>query len=516
MQVERSCGILCHPTSMPGRYGIGELGDGLFRFLDFLAAAGQTLWQLLPLGPTGYGDSPYQPFSVFAGNPLLISLDALQEEGLLCKEELRLERPFPEDSVDYGEVISFKQRVLRCSYERIKREADAQWRMEWEEFCQQNQGWLDDYALFLALKQRFDWASWVHWEPGLALREEQALAHWREALSDEVGYHSYLQFLFARQWRKVREYARQAGITIIGDVPIFVGHDSADVWKHRDLFRLDDKGMPSVVAGVPPDYFSPTGQLWGNPLYRWDVMRDDGYAWWIERFKAALSLVDLVRLDHFRGFSGYWEVQANQETAANGRWVKGPGEGLLQAIERALGGLPIIAEDLGLITPDVVALREQFGLPGMRVLQFAFDGDPTNVHLPHNYERNSLAYTGTHDNDTTLGWYRSVDQAMQHRVRLYTGSDGRDAHWALIRLVMGSVAQMAIFPLQDALGLGSESRLNHPGRPHGNWAWRYTADQLQPKLAEHLRELAALFGRWRDPHTPLQDAEPATLTYEDM
>ncbi len=502
MPLKRKCGILCHPTSMPGRFGIGEMGENMYRFIDFLVQAGQTLWQILPLGPTGYGDSPYQPFSAFAGNPLLIGLEQLLFEGLLEEEDVTLAASFPEDQVLYGR-----------SYQRARESRTL--RAEIAAFREEQRAWLEDYALFMALKQQFNWAPWSEWEPGIALRRPRALAHWRRELRDEVDYQCYLQFLFARQWREVKRYANEAGLQIVGDMPIFMGHDSADVWSHRELFRLDERGLPVIVAGVPPDYFSPTGQLWGNPHYRWDMMRADGYAWWIERFRQALSQVDVVRLDHFRGFCGYWEVPADETTAINGRWVRGPGIDFFRALERALGGLPIIAEDLGLISADVVALRTQLGLPGMRVLQFAFGGDAGNPHLPHNYTRDLVVYTGTHDNDTTLGWYASCDEELQHKVRIYTGTDGREINWTLIRLAMNSVADTAIFPLQDVLGLGSEARLNRPGQPYGNWAWRYRHEALTDELADTLRQMAIAAGRWLEPGTELEDAEPIELEYEE-
>jgi 4-alpha-glucanotransferase len=515
MSLKRSCGILCHPTSMPGRFGIGELGTSMYRFIDFLVEAGQSIWQILPLGPTGYGDSPYQPFSAFAGNPLLIGLEPLLAEGLLDEEDVALAQPFPQDAVLYGPVIEFKNRALRRSYARFNQQTPRALRKEFAAFRAEEHAWLEDYALFMALKLQFNWAVWTDWEPGIALRQEKALTHWRRTLRDEVDYQCYLQFLFARQWREVKRYANDAGITLVGDVPIFMGHDSADVWSHRELFRLDEQGRPTVVAGVPPDYFSPTGQLWGNPLYRWDVLRADGYAWWLARLKRVFAQVDFMRLDHFRGFSGYWEVAADAETAIDGHWVKGPGSELFHAIERAFGGLPIIAEDLGLISADVIALREELGLSGMRVLQFGFEGDAGSPHLPHNLPRDCVIYTGTHDNDTTAGWYATRDAEVQHRVRVYTGTDGNQISWTFIRLAMNSVAEIALFPLQDVLGLGTEARLNRPGDPHGNWAWRYRESMLTPALADALRQMARVAGRWLPPDEELEDATPVVLEYDE-
>ncbi|MCD6520364.1 MAG: 4-alpha-glucanotransferase [Anaerolineae bacterium] len=509
MLTERRCGILCHPTSMPSPYGIGDLGQGAENFIEFLVEAGQTLWQVLPLGPTGYGDSPYQSFSAFAGNPLLIDLEQLVEEGLLPKEEISPPPTFPEERVDYGAVIAFKHRVLRRSYENLSGPLQE----EKAAFEEAQRFWLEDYALFMALKEHFGGDPWIKWPSDIALRQPDALAHWRQALAREMDYHRYLQFLFERQWQRIKAKANAKGIAIIGDVPIFVGHDSADVWSHRELFYLDEKGSPTVVAGVPPDYFSPTGQLWGNPLYRWDVLAREDYSWWLARLRRVLSQVDIIRLDHFRGFAGYWEIPAEAKTAIEGRWVKGPGKDFFLAVKEALGSLPIIAEDLGLITPDVIALRDAFDLPGMKVLQFAFDTDGTNAALPHNHVPNCVVYTGTHDNDTTVGWYHSRDELTQHKVRLYTGTDGRDIHWTFIRLAMTSVARMAIYPLQDVLGLGSEARLNFPGKPSGNWCWRYRQEQLTPELAQALRDLALITGRWIEPGAK-KEAAPEPIEYE--
>lgn len=514
MLLQRKCGILCHPTSMPGRFGIGELGEHLYPFIDFLASAGQSIWQVLPLGPTGYGDSPYQSFSAFAGNPLLISLDRLAKEGLLAEEDLTLQVPFPEDKVLYGPVIELKERVLRRSYQNYLRQGSSSLREEVEAFRDRAEKWLDDYALFMALKRHFKGAVWSEWEPDIALRQAHAVEKWHDRLRDEVDYQCYLQFQFARQWRQVRRYAHEAGITIMGDVPIFVGHDSADVWSHRDLFWLDESGYPTVVAGVPPDYFSPTGQLWGNPLYRWDSMKRNNYAWWMDRLRTTLAQVDTVRLDHFRGFGGYWEVPADAESAIVGRWVKGPGRSFFRTVRRELGELPIVAEDLGVISVDVAALREKFGLPGMTVLQFAFDSDAGNPYLPHNHTENSVVYTGTHDNDTTVGWYATADESVRHRVRVYAGSDGRDINWAFIRVAMNSVARTAIIPLQDVLGLGSEARLNQPGRTHDNWTWRYRPEMLRPELAETLLDMAVVSGRWLAPGEEFEDSSPILLKYK--
>ena len=510
----RRCGVLCHPTSLPGPFGIGELGAAARQLIDFLAAAGQTIWQILPLGPTGYGDSPYQPFSAFAGNPLLIDLGALRDEGLLSDADLADAPGANPDAIDYGAVITFVDRALRRARERF-RAASAEMQAQFAAYCVEQAAWLDDYCLFMALKRRFRWASWVDWDRDIALRQPSAVVRWQRELADEVDQQRFLQFLFDRQWRALKAYAEERGIRIIGDVPIFVGHDSADVWSHRELFRLDQAGRPTIIAGVPPDYFSPTGQRWGNPLYRWDVLAESGYRWWLDRLGAVLSRVDLVRLDHFRGFAGYWEVPAEEETAVNGRWVRGPGADFFRAVRDEFGELPIIAEDLGLISADVIALRKSLGLPGMRVLQFAFGSDANNPHLPFNYEPDTVAYTATHDNDTTVGWYAAADELERHRVRVYTGSDGREIHWAMIRLVLHSTAETAIIPLQDLLSLGSEARLNQPGRPAGNWTWRYRAEALTGHLADTLRELALLTGRWSEPDVEAEDDAPIEIDYEE-
>lgn len=511
---ERQSGILCHPTVVPSPHGIGDLGEGLLGVLDFLARAGQTLWQILPLGPTGYGDSPYQPFSAFAGNHYLISLDELREEGLLSPADLAPQPEFSPDRVDYGRVIAYKTGILRRSWDRFCRQASDEAQSEWFSYARQEAAWLDDYALFMALKERFGWVAWTEWPEDIALRHPETMAHWRKELAEEIDYHRYLQFMFDRQWRRVREHAHQKGIKILGDMPIFVGHDSADVWSHTELFYLDETGHPTVVAGVPPDYFSATGQLWGNPLYRWDLMAERGYDWWLARLSRALSQVDLVRLDHFRGFCGYWEVPAGESTAVNGRWVRGPGRAFFDVVRQHLGGLPIVAEDLGLISEDVIALREALGLPGMRVLQFGFEGDAASPHLPHNYEPRLIAYTATHDNDTTVGWYNSQDEAIQHRARLYSGSDGHDIHWALMRLASNSVADRVVFPLQDTLGLGSEARLNRPGRAEGNWTWRVRAEALTEGLAAALRDMARVSGRWIEPGVELEGGRAPLIHYE--
>ncbi|NLT72952.1 MAG: 4-alpha-glucanotransferase [Chloroflexi bacterium] len=490
----RRAGILCHPTSLPGPFGIGGLGESAYRFIDWLSTAGLSAWQVLPLGPTGYGDSPYQPFSAFAGNPLLIDLVDLVEKGLLHPDMLPLSEDCDSSFVDYGQVIQMKRKMLNEAYANRQRASGAL-REGFAQFRDEQASWLADYGLFMALKEQLGGGPWPEWPTSLVRRDPDALADQRAHLKEEIDYHVYAQFLFEEQWQRLHEYARKRGISIIGDLPIFVGHDSADVWSHQELFVLDEMGQPSVVAGVPPDYFSPTGQRWGNPLYRWTIMADDGYAWWVRRLRRTLELVDQVRIDHFRGFVNYWEVPASEPTATNGRWLPGPGRAFFDAIASALGTLPIIAEDLGMITPDVTELRQALGLPGMTVLQFAFDGEIANPHIPHNHVRRSVVYTGTHDNDTTCGWYQELSEREAHRVRVYTGSDGSDISWQLIRLAMSSVSDLAVFPVQDVLSLGSWARMNSPGKAQANWTWRFRRDDLSAELAAALADLAVVTGR---------------------
>lgn len=497
MQFERSSGILLHPTSLPGRFGIGEIGEAAFQFIDFLAETSQHLWQIMPLGPTGFGDSPYQSFSAFAGNPLLISFDTLIKKNLLTESMLNPIPYFSENMVDYGKVINYKFSVLKQSYEYFTKNSTNAFHAEFEAFCEKNKSWLQDFALFMALKDANEGKSWIQWEKPIAQRNKPALDKWEKNLESQVGSHKYYQFLFYRQWSELKNYANEKGIKIVGDVPIFMAHDSCDVWANPDLFYLDKKGNPLVVAGVPPDYFSETGQLWGNPLYRWDVMKKQNFKWWVDRIRKILETVDVVRLDHFRGFEGYWEVPAKEKTAINGRWVKGPGADLFVAISEELGTLiPIIAEDLGIITPEVEELRDHFGFPGMKVLQFAFSSDSTNKDLPHNFIKNCVVYTGTHDNDTTLGWYtNSSTPNEQDYYRRYCARDGHDVAWDFIRMAMSSVAQLAIIPLQDILALGSSARMNFPSKPSGNWTWRLNWNMLNDGIRYRLNEMTHLFRR---------------------
>jgi 4-alpha-glucanotransferase len=495
MRFPRASGILLHPTSLPGRFGIGDLGEAAYRFIDALVAAKLRLWQVMPLGPTGYGDSPYQSFSTFASNPLLVSLETLAQEGFLTPDELSDAPSFPEDRVDYGAVIPVKWRLLRLAATRFEAVATPAQRADFELFRVTEAAWLDDFALFMALKEVANGAPWPLWPTQLRDREPNALDDARRQRGEAVRAQQFVQWQVYRQWQRLHAYARERDVRIIGDIPIFVAADSADVWTHPDLFFLQPSGQPSVVAGVPPDYFSATGQLWGNPLYHWERLASDGYQWWMRRMRSMLTQVDLLRIDHFRGFEAYWEVPAEDETAINGRWRPGPGRDFFAALRDQLGDLPIIAEDLGLITPPVEALRDAFGLPGMAVLQFAFGDDAANAYLPHNHRRNLVVYTGTHDNDTTAGWYASLPPTTQAQVRHYTGQSGEEIGWEFIRLALASVADMAIIPLQDVLGLGSEARMNRPGDPSGNWGWRVRADAVTETHLGRLAEMVTAYGR---------------------
>jgi 4-alpha-glucanotransferase len=494
MKFERASGILLHPTSLPGPYGIGDLGPAAYRWVDWLAGTGCKLWQVLPLGPTGYGDSPYQCFSAFAGNPYLISPDILLEQGLLTQDDLADMPRWDPKHVDFGTLYLWKPALLEKVFRRFTSDPKPV-QAEFDSFCAANASWLDDFVLFMAIKESHGGGPWQDWPESLRKRTPAALKKARKELKDSILRFTFYQFLFFRQWHALRDYAHKKGLRIIGDAPIFVAMDSSDVWSHPDLFYLDADGKPTVVAGVPPDYFSPTGQLWGNPLYRWDVHKYTGYVWWLERLRAILNTVDIVRIDHFRGFAGYWEIPAGKPTAEVGKWVPGPGADFFNAVKANLGDdLPIIAEDLGVITPDVTALRDQFALPGMKILQFAFSG-PDNAFLPHLYPQNCVAYTGTHDNDTARGWYAAAPETEKEFVRRYLRIDGSDFSWDLIRAVWRSTAAFTLAPMQDFLNLGTEARMNFPSRLGGNWEWRMTADAASVELQGSIRELNWLYQR---------------------
>ena len=502
----RCSGILLHVTSLPGGHGIGDFGDSAREFVDFLAASAQKIWQVLPLSPTGYGDSPYQCFSAFAGNPLLIDLATLREEGLLSAQDLTNAPSFPDELVVYDRVIEFKQGLLHKAAHAFLAGGGAH-RRAFDNFCQNNQAWLEDYALFMACKGVHKNLAWVHWDAGLRRREPSVLRKWQIELSSETDFHKFAQFEFFRQWAKLRERCHARGIKIMGDIPIYVAHDSADVWAHPELFHLDEEGRPTAVAGVPPDYFSATGQYWGNPIYRWDVSAASGHHWWIDRCRASLGLFDLVRLDHFRGFEAYWEVPGGAATAAEGKWVEGPGAQFFRTLQAELKELPFVAENLGVITPGVEALRKEFGFPGMSLLQFAFGNDPQGPSFrPHNYSRELVAYTGGHDNDTTVGWWTSSGVGESTRTdedirkeraftRVYLGFRDEPVNWVFIRTVLASVANVAMIPLQDVLGLGSKARMNLPGTISGNWKWRYKAGALTNEMRERLHGLTLMYDR---------------------
>ncbi|MBI3902477.1 MAG: 4-alpha-glucanotransferase [Nitrosomonadales bacterium] len=495
MRFPRSSGILLHPTSLPGPYGSGDFGISAYHFVDWLASAGQKMWQILPLGGIGPGNSPYMSSSAFAGNVLLIDLDDLHTQGWLTTDDLLPDPGFKAQKVNYGVVHQYRMDKLRIAADRFI--ADKQhYHAEFEAFCAAEQSWLDDYALFMALADKFNWQDWGSWEPSLARREKKALLKAAAELAGEIEFWNFCQWCFFRQWRKLKRYANERGIQIVGDIPIFIAYQSAEVWARQELFELGDDHQPTVIAGVPPDYFSATGQRWGNPLYRWQAHEQEGYAWWIQRLRKKIELVDIVRIDHFRGFAGYWEIPASEQTAMNGRWMPGPGEKLFNAIQGALGTLPIIAEDLGVVTPDVVALLERFNLPGMRILQFAFGGGNDNPYLPHNYKNNTVVYGGTHDNDTAIGWFDAAPQRERTFACKYLRTDGKEINWDLIHAASESVADIAIHPFQDILGLGSEHRMNLPGKPEGYWEWRFTWEQVEAAHSEKLYEISALHGRY--------------------
>jgi 4-alpha-glucanotransferase len=487
---------LLHPTSLPSPFGIGDLGTGAYASLDFLQAAGQSLWQVLPLTPTGFGNSPYAAPSAFAGNPLLIALQPLIDRGWLGEEHALPLRKLSRQRVDFAQVVPLKHAALEAAHLGFRERAAGAERHAFVEFRDREVSWLDDFALFTALRERLG-TIWTDWDPPLRDRDPEALDQARRTYAEVIERHAFSQYVFFEQWEDIRTGARERGIRLIGDLPIFVAHDSVDVWAHRTLFKLEPDGSPRLVAGVPPDYFSATGQLWGNPLYDWEVVARDGFGWWIERFRRLLQRVDLVRIDHFRGFDAAWEVPANAASAVEGRWEPGPGEEVFRAIDAALGGtVPVIAEDLGMITEDVRALLRATGYPGMKVLQFAFGGDAHNPYLPHRYrDPNCVVYTGTHDNDTTRGWFATASEHEQERVREYLGRDGSDIAWDFIRAALASVADTAIVPLQDVLDLGSEGRMNQPGAALGNWEWRVLAEELSDARAARLRALTELYGR---------------------
>ena len=495
MNTERSSGILLHPTSLPGKYGIGTLGKETFHFIDFLVKSKQKLWQILPLGPTGFADSPYQCFSSAAGNPLLIDFDILIKEGLLDKKDLASLDTFDNGPVDYGKVIKSKYPLLKKAMETFRKNAGKENKTDFHEFTINNKAWLEDYALFMSLKEHFKQKPWYQWEKQLKMRKETALKPFHTLLSDQIEFHKFIQYLFFRQWLAVKDYAHQNNIRIIGDIPLYVALDSVDAWANTDLFQFDKEKNPIAVGGVPPDYFSATGQLWGNPLFRWDALQKDHYHWWIERIKSNLVLYDIIRIDHFRGFAAYWSVPYGEKTAVNGKWIPCPGKELFEYIRQEFGEIPIIAEDLGVITDDVEELRDSFGLPGMKILQFAFDSSEANDYIPYNFTKNCVVYTGTHDNDTIKGWFEKAKPEDRKYVLDYMDSSEKDICTDFLRLAWASVANTAIVPMQDLLSLGNEARMNLPGTTVNNWMWRAKSNDFTTELAQKLEHFTVLYGR---------------------
>ena len=493
----RTSGILLHPTSLPSPYGIGDLGKAAYDFIDFLEKAGQHLWQILPLTPTGYGNSPYSSFSAFAGQPLLISPEHLEKMGLLEEWELDTAPENNEDLVEYDKVSKWKTQIFKLAFSRFEMKEDKELKKQYRQFVKENTYWLNDYAIYMACRDMQGQKEWFKWDEKYRKSTQKVKAELKKTLKDEIKYYCFIQFLFYKQWAELKVYANEKGIKIIGDMPLFVSLDSADVWANPKLFQLDSKGYPTKVAGVPPDYFSETGQLWGNPLYNWEVHEKNQFQWWVARVRHQLALSDYLRIDHFRGLESYWAVPAEEETAINGTWVKAPGKALFETIEQELGkGLPIIAEDLGTITPEVIELRDHFGFPGMKILQFAFESEEESSFLPHQFTTtNCVCYTGTHDNNTTRGWYDSASEYSRDKVRRYMNTDANSIHWDFLRTCLGTIADYAIIPMQDILGLGEEGRMNVPGVAENNWAWRYRKEDISDGLAEGLKETTRLYGR---------------------
>lgn len=497
MKLGRSAGILLHPTSLPSRFGIGDLGNDAYKFLDFLKDAGQTLWQVFPLGPTGYGDSPYQCFSAFAGNPLLVSPDLLIEDELLIEDDVKDGLEFDPTTIDYGGVINWKKDVLRIAYNNFI-ENKSKFESEFDAFCNNNTEWQNDYALFMACKDHHGGKVWTEWEREIAFREGDAIDKWTDKLSNDIEYHKFVQFIFNKQWKAVERYAHSHGIKIIGDLPIFIAYDSSDLWANRDQFTVNDEGKLETVAGVPPDYFSETGQLWGNPLYKWDVMEQNNFNWWTKRFSKLFELVDVVRVDHFRGFEAYYSIPGNAETAMHGEWIKAPGEKLFKVIREKLGGLPIIAEDLGIITKEVEELRDKFDFPGIKILQFAFGEGNESKFLPHNHVKNCVVHTGSHDNDTTRGFFEKEKEngsGIYEWAQEYLNYYGDDMCFAAIKAAYRSVANIIVIPMQDVLSLGTEARMNFPSKLGGNWTWRFTWDQISDELVQRYKRMTEMYDR---------------------
>ena len=495
MRFPRSSGTLVHPTSFPGKYGIGDFGKEARQFIDFLEETLQTIWQVLPLTPTGYGNSPYASYSAFAGNVYLISPDILVQKKLLTEKEAKTAELPSGDEVLYDQAFEKKDVLFQKACERFYSKLSKEEEKKFKAFKKANKHWLDDYVLFMACSLHFKKQPWNTWDKDIATRKPEAIKAYKKKFKDEISLQYWMQYEFNNQWMELKKYANDKGIRVIGDIPIFVDHNSSDVWANPKYFEVDELGNRTLVAGVPPDYFSETGQLWGNPQYNWKELEKDGFSWWVDRFRHMFNTCDAIRVDHFRGFDAYWEVDAKEKTAINGRWVNGPGEKLFDTILKECGELPIIAEDLGFVTEGVEKLRDKYAFPGMKIIQFAFDSDSTNSFLPHNYPQNSVAYTGTHDNDTSLGWFNSAPEEEKHRTRVYTRSDGSAINWEFIRLGMLSVADQAIFPLQDFMNLGNEHRMNFPGTSSGNWLWRYTHQMMNQVDRGQIRFLIELGNR---------------------
>jgi 4-alpha-glucanotransferase len=489
---QRRAGVVLHPTSLPGPHGAGDLGPNAYYFVDWLQSAGQTLWQTLPLGPVGPGYSPYMGSSAFAGNPMLVALEPLLSQGWLCADTLEAE--FDPLQVDYALVLPWRMERLREAFAGFLAQGTVQEQQAMDAWAQSQQSWLDDYTLFMALDQAYGPAIWPQWPAGLARRESQALKQARLLHADELAFWRFVQWQFDTQWQALKGYAHTKGVWLVGDLPIFIAHHSADCWARPDLYLLDEVGQPSVVAGVPPDFFSATGQRWGNPLYNWPAMQADGFRWWVDRVKRQLDIADVIRIDHFRGFVDYWEIPADEPTAIQGCWRTGPGDALFDALTLALGPLPIIAEDLGIITPDVVALRQRTGFPGMRVLQFAFSGEADHPFLPHNFDPCTVVYTGTHDNDTVNGWWASCTARERAFAQTYLDTSGEDVNWALLRAALFSVASLSMCQFQDVLALDGAHRMNTPGHM-GCWAWRFSWDWVGSEASVRLAHLSAASGR---------------------
>ncbi|MCX6282164.1 MAG: 4-alpha-glucanotransferase [Bacteroidetes bacterium] len=497
MMNERASGILLHPTSLPGKYGIGTLGKAAFNFIDFLSKAKQQYWQILPLGPTGFGDSPYQCYSAHAGNPDLIDPDLLVSQHLLANDDLNSMPHFEEGSVDYDKVQKARLPLLIKAFHSFNEHAADLEKLAYRNFLKSHAPWLNDYALFRAVKEDSGNKPWYNWDKDLKTREPGALKEAENRLSSKIDFHKFLQFLFFKQWTSVKDYAKKHKIRIIGDIPLYISLDSSDAWANPGEFEFDGELKPIRVGGVPPDYFSETGQLWGNPLFRWDIMKHNNYKWWMDRIRTNLTLYDVIRIDHFRGFAAYWAVPYAEETAIKGEWIPGPGKDFFSALKNEFGDLPIIAEDLGVMTPDVEDLRDSFGLPGMKILEFAFDSSEANEYIPYSYNKNCIVYTGTHDNDTVVGWFKKASEDDRKQVLDYIHCDDKDIHWSFVRLAWSSVANIAIVPMQDLLGLDSEARMNLPGTTGGNWNWRAREADFPAELATALAALTSLYGRSR-------------------